>query len=114
MPRDLCAHLHRRRTSQYRAGIERAAQREHLEHVFGDGRVKALQGGQRQLRQVHALLQDAVSHVNAQLARTDRIQRFAVTATEFTLEGGELTPTLKVLRGVIASRYATTFDALYQ
>lgn len=64
--------------------------------------------------QVHALLQDAVSHVNAQLARTDRIQRFAVTATEFTLEGGELTPTLKVLRGVIASRYATTFDALYQ
>ena len=62
---------------------------------------------------VHALLQDAVSQVNADLARTDRIQRFAVIEHEFTLERGELTPTEKVVRRVIEERYAKTLDALY-
>jgi len=46
-------------------------------------------------------------------ARTDRVQRFAVIDHEFTSEGGELTPTLKVVRRVVGERFASTFDALY-
>lgn len=58
-------------------------------------------------------LQRAVDDVNATLARTDRIQSFAVTDREFTLEHGELTPTLKLMRNVIAVRFADTFDRMY-
>jgi len=36
-----------------------------------------------------------------------------VTDREFTLESGELTPTLKLMRNVIAVRFADTFDRMY-
>ncbi len=63
--------------------------------------------------QLRAELQRAVDGVNATLARTDRIHSFAITDREFDHEGGELTPTLKVIRSVIAMRFADTFNALY-
>ena len=62
---------------------------------------------------LHERLQPAVDEVNATLARTDRIQSFAVTDREFTLEDGELTPTLKLMRNVIATRFTDIFDRMY-
>ncbi len=62
---------------------------------------------------VHQLLHEAVGRVNEGLARTDRVQRFAVTPDEFTMDSGLLTPTLKVVRTAVESRYANQFDALY-
>ena len=47
MPRDLCPHLRRRGTAQGVAGIQRAAQAQHVIHVFFDLRVELLQHRQR-------------------------------------------------------------------
>jgi long-chain acyl-CoA synthetase len=44
------------------------------------------------------LIQDRVDAVNKQLARYETIKTFAILDREFTLEDGELTPTLKVKR----------------
>jgi len=62
---------------------------------------------------IRALFQRAVDAVNAELARPDQVQRFALTDHEFTHAGGELTPTLKLVRHVVDARFASTFDALY-
>ena len=62
---------------------------------------------------LRALVQEQVDRVNAPLARTDRIQAFAITDAEFSVAGGELTPTLKLVRRVIDTRFASTFDGLY-
>lgn len=62
---------------------------------------------------IRALFQAAVDAVNADLARPDHVQRFALTDHEFTHAGGELTPTLKLVRHVVNARFASTFDALY-
>lgn len=62
---------------------------------------------------LRAIVQDEVDRVNATLARTDRIQSFAITDAEFSVAGGELTPTLKLVRRVIDMRFAPVFDALY-
>ncbi len=63
--------------------------------------------------ELRAQLQAAVDAVNATLARTDRVQAFAVTEQAFTTQSGELTPTSKIIREVIATRYADTLDRLY-
>jgi long-chain acyl-CoA synthetase len=63
---------------------------------------------------VQALFADAVSRVNRDLARTDRVQRFVVIAHELSVEDGTLTPTLKVVRQVIGERFAPLFDAMYE
>ncbi len=62
---------------------------------------------------LRALVQEQVDRVNATLARTDRIQAFAITDAEFSVAEGELTPTLKVVRRVIDTRFAPIFDGLY-
>ena len=60
------------------------------------------------------VVQDAVDRVNARLSRTEQIRRFVVLGRELTAEDGELTPTLKLRRGVVAEKFRGELDALYQ
>jgi len=62
---------------------------------------------------VHAALAAVVGAVNARLARYEQIKRFAVVATPFTVEGGQLTPTLKVKRRVVERQLAREIERLY-
>jgi len=54
------------------------------------------------------------TEVNARLARFETVKRFAVLPRDFTVEEGELTPTLKLRRHAIAERHAARIEALYQ
>ena len=58
-------------------------------------------------------LQSAVDEVNATLPHHEQIKKFAVVDADFTIEGGELTPTLKVRRRVVEKKYAALIDGLY-
>ena len=60
------------------------------------------------------VVQRAVDRVNARLSRTEQIRRFVVLGRELTAEDGDLTPTLKLRRGVVAEKYREELDALYQ
>jgi long-chain acyl-CoA synthetase len=55
-----------------------------------------------------------VDRVNGQLASYARVKRFELLPTDFTETRGELTPTLKVKRKVIAANYAEVIERLYQ
>ncbi|HEV8675127.1 MAG TPA: long-chain fatty acid--CoA ligase [Methylomirabilota bacterium] len=55
-----------------------------------------------------------VDQVNDKLASYARLKRFAVLPADFTQEGGELTPTLKVKRKVVSTNYADLIESLYQ
>jgi long-chain acyl-CoA synthetase len=54
-----------------------------------------------------ALVERHVDDVNRDLSRHEQIRRFAILRDDFTQETGELTPTLKVKRRLIADRYRT-------
>jgi long-chain acyl-CoA synthetase len=51
---------------------------------------------------------------NANVARYQTIKRIKVIPHEFSVEGGELTPTMKVKRNVVAEKYAADISALYE
>ena len=57
--------------------------------------------------------QAIVDRVNASLANFETIKRFQLVPDEWTLDSGELTPSLKLKRRVIAQKYAPEIAALY-
>jgi long-chain acyl-CoA synthetase len=62
----------------------------------------------------HAWLEQAIAQqVNAKVARFETIKRFVVLPTDFSIEGGELTSTLKVRRAFCEAKYGSAIEALY-
>ena len=55
-----------------------------------------------------------VEEKNTQLQSYAKIKRFTVLADDFTLDGGELTPTLKVKRKVVSQKYKDAIEELYR
>jgi long-subunit acyl-CoA synthetase (AMP-forming) len=60
-----------------------------------------------------AFLQRQIDAVNLRLARVQTVKRFKVIPREFTIEGGELTPSMKVRRKIVAEKYREDIEQLY-
>jgi long-subunit acyl-CoA synthetase (AMP-forming) len=60
-----------------------------------------------------AYLQREIDGVNERLARVQTVKKFAVLPSELTVEGGELTPTMKLKRKVIYEKYREVIERLY-
>jgi long-subunit acyl-CoA synthetase (AMP-forming) len=58
-------------------------------------------------------LRKQVDQVNASLARVQTIKKFTIIPQEFSIEGGELTPTMKVKRKVVGEKYRAQIEAMY-
>jgi long-chain acyl-CoA synthetase len=54
-----------------------------------------------------------VEEKNTHLQSYAQVKKFAILAGDFTQEGGELTPTLKVKRRVVADKYRAAIEELY-
>jgi long-chain acyl-CoA synthetase len=62
---------------------------------------------------VVALYAEIVRDANGGLANFETVKRFRVVAEEWTLESGELTPSMKLKRRVITAKYSAVIDGLY-
>ncbi|MDX1501811.1 MAG: AMP-binding protein [Thermoanaerobaculia bacterium] len=60
-----------------------------------------------------AYVERQVDRVNATLARYETLKRVHLVGTDFTVDGGELTPTMKLKRRVIYRKYAAEIERLY-
>lgn len=63
--------------------------------------------------EVAKLIADAVATVNEQLARAHQIRKYEILPRDFTIEDGELTPTMKLKRGKVESDYAAVIERIY-
>jgi long-chain acyl-CoA synthetase len=59
------------------------------------------------------LLERQIDRLTPNLARYEKIKKIALLENEFTIEGGELTPTLKIKRRVIEQKYRDVIEKLY-
>jgi len=62
---------------------------------------------------VRAAVQDAIASANQTVSPVESIRRFRILPRGFSEDADELTPTLKLKRGVIAAHFRTEIDALY-
>ncbi len=63
---------------------------------------------------VHALVQSIVDDVNAPHSRFEQIKRFNILSRDFSMEEGEVTPTLKLRRKICQEHFAAEIERLYE
>jgi long-chain acyl-CoA synthetase len=66
-----------------------------------------------QSQAVHDLIEEHVGRLNADLNKWETIKKWAFLERDLTVESGELTPSLKVKRAVVAERYKDVLESFY-
>ena len=63
--------------------------------------------------EIQALIQSVIDEVNGKFARVEQIKKFFLLENQLTAEDEELTPTMKLKRRLIQTKYVTQIDAMY-
>jgi long-chain acyl-CoA synthetase len=64
--------------------------------------------------EVVSLIQSELEQVNTKLARVEQLKDFRIIAQLLTAEDDELTPTMKLKRKVVATKYADVIATMYR
>jgi long-chain acyl-CoA synthetase len=62
---------------------------------------------------LRAHLQGAVNEANRAVSKAESVRAFAILPRDLTIDSGELTPTLKVRRALVAKTYGAVVEELY-
>ncbi|MEX0864850.1 MAG: long-chain fatty acid--CoA ligase [Acidimicrobiia bacterium] len=65
------------------------------------------------LAEVRSEIENAVEAANETVSRVEQIKKWFVVPDEWTPDGGELTPSLKLKRRVVMDKYANEIEAMY-
>ncbi|WP_312554988.1 AMP-dependent synthetase/ligase [Empedobacter brevis] len=63
---------------------------------------------------IYELIGNDINTLNINFGNWEKIKKFVLLPYEFTIEGGELTPTLKMKRKIITEKYKNQINELYQ
>ena len=63
---------------------------------------------------VEASIMSHIDQVNAKFARVEQVKKIEILPHDLSQETGELTPTMKVKRNVVAEKYAPNIEVLYE
>ncbi len=63
---------------------------------------------------VYRMVERVIEERNRSLASFETIRKFAIIDREFTIEDGDLTPTLELRRAAIARKYSKLLDSFYE
>ena len=67
-----------------------------------------------QKNEVYETVRRIVAETNSKLASFETIKKFLLLPTEFTVEGGDLTPSLKIKRKHLDQKFRKEIDSLYE
>ncbi|HLP22039.1 MAG TPA: long-chain fatty acid--CoA ligase, partial [Chitinophagales bacterium] len=63
--------------------------------------------------EVQKLFRDAIDDKNKNFGQWETVKKFELMENEWSIEGGELTPTMKVKRKVVLDKYKDTIEKIY-
>ena len=60
------------------------------------------------------IIEQGLGEVNKKaISNAQKVQKFTILPAEFSVDGGELTPTLKMKRKIISQKYEGQINAMY-
>jgi long-chain acyl-CoA synthetase len=59
------------------------------------------------------MVQGYIDELNAKLNRWETIKKFVILPADLTIDNGDLTPSMKLKRKVVADKYKAELDSLY-
>lgn len=59
-------------------------------------------------------VQEAIDDGNRAVSRAEAVREFRILPDDFTIDSGEITPTLKLRRAVVMKKYASTLEDIYR
>ena len=62
---------------------------------------------------IHEYFKKKVDEATKELAPHEKVKKIALLTQEFTIDGGELTPSLKIRRKFVEDKYRDLIDSLY-
>lgn len=81
------------------------ARENHIKYIGMDDLVKN--------EKVIKLYEERIANINSKLAKYETIKKFTLLPIDFTIDGGELTPTLKLKRKAIYNKYKDKIESMY-
>jgi long-chain acyl-CoA synthetase len=60
------------------------------------------------------MYKNIVEEFNRQFNHVEQVKKFELVSNEWTVDGGELTPTLKLKRKVIMEKYRDAIERIYE
>lgn len=68
----------------------------------------------KELPFIKEMIRNGVAQINLSLSSHESIKNFAVLSEDFSIESGEVTPSLKIKRRIIDQKYKALIDSLYE
>jgi long-chain acyl-CoA synthetase len=63
---------------------------------------------------MHAMIETSVKELNSRLNRWETVKKFTILPRDFTIETGELTPSMKVKRAGVERNFSTEIESMYE
>lgn len=67
-----------------------------------------------QMKQIYEMLEKDLGQFQRKLAGYEKVRKFTILDKPFTIEGGEMTPSMKLKRKVIEERYSNLIEEMYE
>lgn len=65
-------------------------------------------------KEIHDRIQEEVSDINKKFGHWEQVKRFELTPELWSVDGGEMTPTLKLKRKAVKEKYQKLYDKIYR
>ncbi|MEX0772855.1 MAG: long-chain fatty acid--CoA ligase [Balneolales bacterium] len=85
-----------------------------FDSIAGKVSVKITKDELSKNKEVRRLLQDEIDKVNSSLPDWEQVRKFMIIDKSFTIESGELTPTMKMKRQIVYEKYQHQIDEMYE
>ncbi len=88
---------------------------ENLEAFAGEHRIQySSREDLLENEKVNEAVRKDINELQKDLAKYEQVRRFKMLPTPFSIEGGDLTPTLKVKRKIVEEKYADLIETMYK